>query len=63
MGLRQQKIEEAINLYKKNLISLWKAAEIAEIPLREMIIQARAYGCQPEYDEKMLEEEINYTIG
>jgi predicted HTH domain antitoxin len=37
---------------------LAKAAELADIQLSEMMIQASARGLKPLYDKKMIEEEM-----
>jgi predicted HTH domain antitoxin len=58
LGVQQLQIEEALTLYHKGVLSLWKAATIAGIPLREMLTQAAARGYEPEIDEKMLGEEL-----
>ena len=57
IGLQQLRIEEALRMYQRGVITLWKAATIAEIPLREMILQASARGYEPPVDDKMLAEE------
>ncbi len=57
-GIHQIKIERALSRFKQGNISLWNAAKIARIPLREMIIQASAYGIKPRFDEKMIDEEL-----
>lgn len=59
LGLQQLRIEEALMLYQRGLISLWKAATMAEIPLREMILQAAARGYEPAVDDEMLAEETS----
>ena len=56
-GIHQIKIERALSLFKQGNISIWNAAKRAGIPLREMIIQASAYGIKPKFDERMIEEE------
>ena len=58
LGLRQLKIKEALILYEQGVVSLARAAELAEIPLQEMIREARAKGVQPRWDENMVEEEL-----
>ncbi len=58
LGLRQLKIKEALLLYEQGVVSLARAAELAEIPLQEMIREARAKGVQPRWDENMVEEEL-----
>ena len=56
IGLREMRIEKALMLLRKGGISVWKAAEIAELPLREMIEEARARGLEPRVTDEMLEE-------
>jgi len=56
-GIHQIKIERALSRFKHGDISIWNAAKIAGVPLREMIVQASAHGIKPKYDEKMIEEE------
>ncbi|MGD2247701.1 MAG: UPF0175 family protein [Candidatus Methanofastidiosia archaeon] len=57
MGIKQMKIEKALHSYEKGKISLAKAAELADIPPSEMMMQASARGLKPLYDKKMIEEE------
>lgn len=54
LGLTQLKIKDAIEQYRQGGISLSRAAEIAEISLREMIPLAYAYGLEPKVDERLL---------
>ena len=56
-GIHQIKIEHSLSLFKRGDISIWNAAKMAGVPLREMIVQASAYGIKPKFDEKMIEEE------
>lgn len=58
IGLTQLRIQEALALFKRGNISLWKAARLADIPLREMIMHASAQGPKPQIDEQMKEEEL-----
>jgi predicted HTH domain antitoxin len=58
IGLQQIQIEEALAMYRRGLISLWKAATMAGMPLREMMAQASARGYEPEVDDEMLVEEL-----
>ncbi|MGD2247271.1 MAG: UPF0175 family protein [Candidatus Methanofastidiosia archaeon] len=51
-------MEKALHSYEKGKISLAKAAELADIQLSEMMIQASARGLKPLYDKKMIEEEM-----
>jgi predicted HTH domain antitoxin len=57
MGIKQMKIEKALQSYKEGDISMAKAAELADIPLSEMMMQASARGLKPLFDKKMIEEE------
>ena len=47
LGLSQVKIQEALLLYKRGLVSLGRAAELAGISERDMIRQARAADIEP----------------
>jgi predicted HTH domain antitoxin len=58
LGLKQLKIEKALERYKKGGISLARVAELAGIPIREMIPLAYAHGLEPKYDEALLESEL-----
>jgi hypothetical protein len=58
LGLQQLKIQEALLLYSRGLISFGRAAEIAGLPEKEMIWQACAAGTQPRWSKVMAEEEL-----
>lgn len=58
MGIKQMKIEKALQSFKERKISLARAAALADIPLCEMMLQASARGIKPAYDQEMIEEEI-----
>jgi hypothetical protein len=58
LGLQQLKIQEALLLYSRGLVSFGRAAEIAGLPEKEMIWQARAAGTQPRWSKAMAEEEL-----
>jgi len=59
LGLKQLKIEKAIERYKKGDVSLAKVAELAGISIREMIPIAYAHGLEPKYDESLVDSKIN----
>ena len=59
LGLKQLKIEKAIERYKKGGVSLAKVAELAGISIREMIPIAYAHGLEPKYDELLNDSKIN----
>ncbi len=57
-GLRQVKLETALALFKQGDISLWKAARLAGVSLREMTQQAVAHGLRSTVDEETIAEEL-----
>lgn len=59
LGLSQVKIQEALLLYKRNLVSFGRAAELAGLSEQEMMLQARAAGISPQWSEKMVQEELS----
>jgi predicted HTH domain antitoxin len=58
IGLREVKMEQSLALFKKGNMSLWKAARLAGVSLREMIAYAASQGVQPAVDEETIEEEL-----
>jgi predicted HTH domain antitoxin len=54
----EMKTEKALHLYEKGEISMARAAELADVPLSEMMTQASAKGLKPLFDKKMIEEEM-----
>ncbi len=62
LGLKQLKIEKAIERYKKGGMSLAKAAELAGVSIREMIPVAYAYGLEPKYDRSFNKSRISAEI-
>ena len=58
LGLSQMKIQDALLLYQRGLVSLGRAAELAGLPEQEMMRQARAFGVHPRWSEEMVEEEV-----
>lgn len=57
IGAKQVRIEQALAIFKEGKISIWKAARLAGVPLREMMAHASLHGLKPKTDEEMLEEE------
>ena len=57
-GLRQIKLESALALLKHGDVSLWKAARLAGISLREMTQQSVAHGLRPMLDPETIDEEL-----
>ena len=58
LGLTQVKIQEALLLYKRGLVSIGRAAEMAGLPKQEMIRQARAANIEPLWSAALVEEEL-----
>ena len=58
LGILQLKVQEALLLYKRGLVSFGRAAEIVGLSVPEMIRQARAFGVQPRWSEEMVQEEL-----
>jgi len=58
IGLREMKMEQSLSLYKKGSLSLWKAARLAGVSLREMTQYAIAQGLRPTVDEETIREEL-----
>ena len=58
IGLREVKKEQSLALFKKGNISLWKAARLAGVPLREMTQYAVAPGLRAVADEETIGEEL-----
>ncbi|MBC8521004.1 MAG: UPF0175 family protein [Candidatus Syntrophoarchaeum sp.] len=62
LGLKQLKIEKAVERYKKGGVSLAKVAELAGVSIREMIPIAYAHGLEPKYDKSFDESKINQEM-
>jgi hypothetical protein len=58
LGLSQVKIQEALLLYQRGLVSFGRAAELAGLSEQELMRQARAFGVYPRWTEKMVEDEV-----
>lgn len=58
LGVLQFRIQEALFLYQRGLISFARAAELAGISQQEMVRQARAFGIHPRWSEQMVREEL-----
>ena len=58
LGFSQLKLQEALTLYKRGIVSFGRAAEIAGVSERELVRHARAYAVRPRGDDEMLREEL-----
>ncbi len=56
IGVREMRIEKALMLLRREAASIWKAAEVAGLPLRDMIEEARRRGVEPPLTDEMVEE-------
>ncbi len=57
-GLKHTKIDDALNLYEKGLISFGRCSELAGLTQSELIHQARSRGIAPKWSDTMLHEEL-----
>ena len=58
LGLSQIKIQKALLLYKRGIISIGRAVELASSTEQEMVNQTRAFGIQPRWNESQVQEEL-----
>jgi predicted HTH domain antitoxin len=58
LGFTQMKIEEALILYQKGVVSFGRGAELAGISQHDMMRQAMARGIETRWSEAMVEEEL-----
>ena len=58
LGLSQVKIQEALLLYQRGLVSIGRAAELADLTEQEMVHQARIVGIQPRWRKTQVQEEL-----
>ncbi len=62
IGLKEYKIEKALNLYRDGKVTLWKAAELAGVSLRQMMEEIKARDIPYQYDFEALEEYIDELL-
>ena len=58
MGLREFRSAQSLGIYQRGGISLWKAARMAGVSLKEMGRYAASQGVQVPCDEEMVKEEL-----
>jgi len=61
-AIAQWKTERALRLYQEGKVTLWRAARLAGITLREMMELAAKQGIQFKYTPKDLEEDIKAAL-
>ena len=59
IGLTEVRKGQALALFKKGNISLWKAARFADVSLREMTDYAVSQGLRASIDEGSIKEELS----
>ncbi len=59
IGLREVKMAQALAIFKQGDISLWKAARMAGVSLREMTQYSVSQGLRPTIDEETVHEELS----
>lgn len=58
LGLSQMRLQEALLVYQRGLVSFGRAAELARLSEPELARHATALGIAPRYDEQMVGEEL-----
>jgi len=61
-AIEQWKMERALRLYWEGKVTLWRAARLGGITLREMMELAAKKGIQFKYTAKDLEEDIKAAL-
>jgi len=62
IGLKEYRMERALNLYRDGKVTLWKAAELAGVSLREMMEAISARDIPYQYDLEALEEHVDELL-
>lgn len=57
-GLAGLKLEYALDLYKKGKVTLWKAAQLSDVSLWEMMEIVKERKIPAQYGEKELKEDL-----
>lgn len=58
LGVRQYRVQRALDLYRAGAGSLGYAAQQAGVPKQDIIREARAQGLDPAFDEETVQEEL-----
>jgi len=61
-AIKEWKIEHSLRLYHDGTVTLWRAARLAEVNLREMMEKAAQKGIEFKYTENDLEEDIQAAL-
>ena len=62
-AIEQWKVERALRLYREGKVTLWRAARLAGVTLREMMELAAREGVEFRYSERDLSEDIEAALG
>ncbi|MFQ6137035.1 MAG: UPF0175 family protein [Candidatus Hydrothermarchaeales archaeon] len=62
-GLREVRVEHALEEYREGKVTLWKASEMARLPLWEMMELIKEKGIPAPYTLKDVEEDIKAVFG
>ncbi|MHA1312177.1 MAG: UPF0175 family protein [Candidatus Helarchaeota archaeon] len=61
-SIKNYKIKKAIELYRDGLISLWKAAELADITYREALDELKKRNIPFNYSKEDLENDLKWIL-
>ena len=61
-AIEQWKVERALRLYREGKVTLWRAARLAGVTLREMMELAAREGVEFRYSERDLGEDIEAAL-
>ncbi len=62
-GLKEVRVEHALEEYREGKITLWKASEMARLSLWEMMDLIKERGIPAQYTLKDVEEDIKAVFG
>lgn len=57
-GLREARLAQSLGLYQHGNISVWKAARLANVSLREMLLYLSMHGIQADMTPEEIEAEL-----
>lgn len=63
IGLQEIREEYSLDLYKKGKVTLWKAAELAQLPLWEMLDKIKEEKIQVKYEIEDAKEDLRLVFG
>jgi predicted HTH domain antitoxin len=61
-AIKEWKLEHALKLYHEGKVTMWRAARIAEVSLREIMEKAAQRGIEFKYTVEDLEEDIQAAL-